>query len=245
LNILTIMRISSIWALLGLTSANDLPGPVAEILAQSMTKQFLEDVLGSQAILGRRTRRQADCTDENDNCTQFKEYCSNNQFLIVCKETCNACGDNGLESAAAPAAPTEVGKCHDSMTYCGAMGQYCENPDYAGVRMYCKKTCNSCDEDFSDVTDGPAADQTGDACAEKDYCAQFSYCAGSQLLKDRMENECPVQCKAPKCKHIWEKIPDKPKSKEKTSSGVLNLKCILKLEKVSELPASLFSLFID
>ena len=67
-----------------------------------------------------------------------------------------------LESTAAPAAPTEVGKCHDSMTYCGAMGQYCENPDYAGVRMYCKKTCNSCDEDFSDVTDGPAADQTGD-----------------------------------------------------------------------------------
>jgi hypothetical protein len=63
--------------------------------------------------------------------------------------------------------------------------------------------------------------------------------------QDRMENECPVQCKAPKCKHIWEKIPDKPKSKEKTSSGVLNLKCILKLEKVSELPASLFFLFID
>ena len=64
---------------------------MADIIAQSMTKTFLEGVLGSGAILGRRTRRQADCADENDNCAQFEEYCSNKQFLIVCRETCRAC----------------------------------------------------------------------------------------------------------------------------------------------------------
>ena len=35
------------------------------------------------------------------------------------------------------------------MTYCSAMSQYCENEEYRGVRMYCKQTCNSCDEDFT------------------------------------------------------------------------------------------------
>ena len=30
---------------------------------------------------------------------------------------------------------------------------YCNNPDYKGVRMYCKQTCSSCGEDFSSVED--------------------------------------------------------------------------------------------
>ena len=33
---------------------------------------------------------------------------------------------------------------------------YCDNPEYRGVRMYCRQTCNSCDEDFSAYED-PAA----------------------------------------------------------------------------------------
>ena len=50
----------------------------------------------------------------------------------------------------------KLGNCENSMTYCEAMSMYCDNPEYRGVRMYCRQTCNSCDEDFSAYED-PAA----------------------------------------------------------------------------------------
>ena len=46
--------------------------------------------LGSDVIHDRRTRR-AECQDENDNCAQFEEYCSNKNFSDICRETCGAC----------------------------------------------------------------------------------------------------------------------------------------------------------
>ena len=60
-------------------------------MAQGMTVQFLEEVLSAGSLLGRRKRRQAECQDDNPNCNQYTNYCSNGQFLLVCKKTCGKC----------------------------------------------------------------------------------------------------------------------------------------------------------
>ena len=61
------------------------------------------------------------------------------------------------------------------MTYCEAMAMYCDNDDYKGVRMYCKKTCNSCNEDFSKYVDGtaPEADD-GDGTSPTDGISKIT-----------------------------------------------------------------------
>ena len=55
------------------------------------------------------------------------------------------------------------------------MAMYCDNDDYKGVRMYCKKTCNSCNEDFSKYVDGtaPEADD-GDGTSPTDGISKKS-----------------------------------------------------------------------
>ena len=40
-------------------------------------------------------------------------------------------------------------------------------------------------------------------CTEKDYCTGFPFCAESELLKERMQDECPIACKAEKCRDKW------------------------------------------
>ena len=52
--------------------------------------------------------------------------------------------------------------CADTMTYCNAMSKYCNNEEYKGVRMYCKKTCKSCDEDFTTFESTQSTDNDGD-----------------------------------------------------------------------------------
>ena len=40
-------------------------------------------------------------------------------------------------------------------------------------------------------------------CEERSYCSQFSYCHESEMLRDRMINECPIQCRHERCKAKW------------------------------------------
>ena len=40
-------------------------------------------------------------------------------------------------------------------------------------------------------------------CEERSYCSQFSYCHESEMLRDRMLNECPIQCRHERCKDKW------------------------------------------
>ena len=42
----------------------------------------------------------------------------------------------------------ENDSCKDTMQYCPTMHKYCDNADYQGVRLYCRKTCESCDEEL-------------------------------------------------------------------------------------------------
>lgn len=35
------------------------------------------------------------------------------------------------------------------------------------------------------------------------YCSGFPFCAESELLKERMQDECPIVCKAEKCRDKW------------------------------------------
>ena len=52
--------------------------------------------------------------------------------------------------------------CADTMTYCNAMAKYCNNEEYKGVRMYCKQTCKSCDEDFTTFESNQSTDSDAD-----------------------------------------------------------------------------------
>ena len=132
------------------------------------------------------------------------------------------------------------------MTYCNAMAKYCTNEEYKGVRMYCKQTCNSCDEDFTtfetDKSNNDAADGQSSPffalmltvpileCEERSYCSQFSYCHESEMLRDRMINECPIQCRHERCKDKWAvNVTQAPKTDAEVQNGkngFLDLKCI-------------------
>ena len=60
-------------------------------------------------------------------------------------------------------ADSESDQCRDTMAYCSSMVNYCDNDEYQGVRIYCQKTCNSCDVeiDISEVTANATVGESG------------------------------------------------------------------------------------
>jgi len=50
--------------------------------------------------------------------------------------------------------------CIDTMQYCPSMDKYCDNADYQGVRLYCRKTCNSCEENLQPALNDAVANAT-------------------------------------------------------------------------------------
>jgi hypothetical protein len=106
------------------------------------------------------------------------------------------------------------------MTYCNAMAKYCTNEEYKGVRMYCKQTCKSCDEDFTTFETNKSNNDAADECEERSYCSQFSYCHESEMLRDRMINECPIQCRHERCKDKWAvNVTQAPKTDAEVQNG--------------------------
>ena len=70
-------------------------------------------------------------------------------------------------AAAIDEVETEVDECADTMHYCDSMGKYCDNIEYQGVRLYCRKTCKSCDEEIvpqNNATTSENAEGAGDSC---------------------------------------------------------------------------------
>jgi hypothetical protein len=208
------------WILVAsaLTAGNALPETVQQIIAQGMTENWLITTLSAAAPFGRhhlRKRRSEECIDKHGSCSQYIQHCTNSQFQTTCPLTCNSCPD---DAGSAPADEGEVVEeesgCVDTMQYCPSMDKYCDNADYQGVRLYCRKTCNSCEEDLEPALNSAAAnatEQNGNntfsTCEDKAWCSNFAYCNESQQLRERIVNDCPIECKEPRCQAHWKTAP--------------------------------------
>ena len=80
-------------------------------------------------------------------------------------------------------ADSESDQCGDTMAYCSSMVNYCDNDEYQGVRIYCQKTCNSCDVeiDISEVTANATVGESG-----KNIVFFYKNCIELSILKVKM-----------------------------------------------------------
>jgi len=177
-----------------------------EIHAIGIENQWLVEKLAPSALFGRherRLRRQAeDCTDNHPRCDEYAEYCDNVQFATTCAASCNTCETSSSEPEAASS--SDPSACEDQLGYCEQMEGFCGNPNYEGVRLYCRKTCNSCDETIEVEAKGAASETDSiQTCEDKEFCVNFPYCQESEILRERIKDSCPVTCKVAACQAYW------------------------------------------